>query len=293
MVNLTKLEFTALQSSGRNYLSWVLDAEIHLDAMGLRDTIKEENKASNQNCTRAMIFLRHHLDEILKIEYLTVKDPLVLWKNLKERFDHLKMVIHPKARYDWMHLRPQDFKSTHEYNSAMFRITSQLKLCGERVSEIDMMEKTFSTFHASNVLLQQQYREKAEQNDDLLLKNHENRPTRSEPLPEVNEAYAHHARRGKGRGPNRGRGRGRGRERGRDYGKERNSIPEEQFKPSAVLAYFGGTNRFIGFRRHSGVRASVYGGSSLALLVCSQSLHQKRYRHILLNVSLVSPSGLK
>ena len=39
----------------------------------------------------------------------------------------------------------------------------------------------------------------------------------------MNEAYAHHARRGKGRGPNRGRGRGRGR--GRDYGQERNSIP--------------------------------------------------------------------
>ncbi|XP_069144492.1 uncharacterized protein [Solanum lycopersicum] len=145
-----------------------------------------------------MIFLRHHLDEILKIEYLTVKDPLVLWKNLKERFDHLKMAIHPKTRYDWMHLRLQDFKSIHEYNSAMFRITSQLKLCGETSSEIDMMEKTFSTFHASNVLLQQQYREK------------------------VNEAYAHHARRGKGRGPNRGRGRGRD----RDYGQERNSIPD-------------------------------------------------------------------
>ena len=83
--NLTKLEFTALQSSDRNYLSWVLDVEIHLDAMGLGDTIKEENKTSNQNCARAMIFVRHHLDEILKIEYLTIKDPLVLWKNLKKR----------------------------------------------------------------------------------------------------------------------------------------------------------------------------------------------------------------
>nr|XP_025884576.1 uncharacterized protein LOC112940520 [Solanum lycopersicum] len=180
MVNLTKLKFTALQSSGRNYLSWVLDAEIHLDTMGLGDTIKEENKASNQNCARAMIFLRHHLDEILKIEYLTVKDPLVLWKNLKERFDHLKMVIHPKARHDWMHLRLQDFKSIHEYNSVMFRITTQLKLCGET-----------------------------------------NRPTGSEPLPEVNEAYAHHARREKGRGPNRERGRD------RDYGQERKRKDEK------------------------------------------------------------------
>ena len=92
--------------------------------MGLGDTIKEENKASNKNCTRAMIFLRHHLDEILKIEYLTVKDPLTLSKNLKERFDHLKVVINPKARYDWMHLTLQDFKFIHEYNSVIFKIAS-------------------------------------------------------------------------------------------------------------------------------------------------------------------------
>lgn len=73
--------------------------------MGLGDTIKIENKASKQNCAKAMIFLRRHIDEIWKIEYLTVKDSLILWNNLKERYDHLKMVIHPKARYDWMNLR--------------------------------------------------------------------------------------------------------------------------------------------------------------------------------------------
>ncbi|XP_060187284.1 uncharacterized protein LOC132616707 [Lycium barbarum] len=143
MANLTKLEFVALDISGKNYLSWVLDAEIHLDAMGLGDTIKENNKASNQENAKAMIFLRHHLDEDLKIEYLTIKDPLVLWKTLKER---------------------------------------------EKISDSDKLEKTFSTFHASNVLLQQQYRDKgftkycdliahlfvAEQNNNLLMKNREN-----------------------------------------------------------------------------------------------------------------------
>ena len=82
----------------------------------------------------------------------------------------------------------------------MFRISSQLKLCGEKVTDEDMLEKTFSTFHASNLLLQQQYREKgfkkysqliscllvAEQNNELLMKNHEARPTGSAPFPEVN-----------------------------------------------------------------------------------------------------------
>ena len=40
MANLAKLEFLALDIIGKNYLSWVLDAEIHLDAKGLRKTIK-------------------------------------------------------------------------------------------------------------------------------------------------------------------------------------------------------------------------------------------------------------
>ena len=52
-----------------------------------------------------MIFIHHHLYEELKTEYLTVKDPLILWNNLKERYEHQKTVILPKARYDWMHLR--------------------------------------------------------------------------------------------------------------------------------------------------------------------------------------------
>ena len=76
-------------------------------------------------------------------------------ENLEERYNHQKMVILPKAHYDWMHLRLQDFKTVSEYNLAIFRISSQLKLCGEKITDSDMLEKTFSTFHASNMLLQQ------------------------------------------------------------------------------------------------------------------------------------------
>lgn len=137
MSNLTKLEFVALVISGKNYLSWVLDAEIHLAAKGLDDTIIIGNAASSQDKAKAMIFLRHHLHEGLKAEYLTIKDPLELWTNLKDRYDHQKIVILPKARYDWMHLRLQDFKSVSEYNSAVFKKTSQLKLCRENITDAD------------------------------------------------------------------------------------------------------------------------------------------------------------
>ena len=113
-----------------------------------------------------------------------------------------------------------------EYNYALFKISSKLQLCGEKITESDMLEKTYSTFHALNVLLQQQYQEHrfakyyeliscllvAEQNNELLLQNHQSRPTSSASILKVNVASS------SGRGRSRGRGRGRGRWCGRGRG---------------------------------------------------------------------------
>ncbi|XP_059658810.1 uncharacterized protein LOC132305146 [Cornus florida] len=195
--------------------------------MNLGETIKEENKAFLQDRAKTMIFLRHHLHEELKTEYLTIKDPLTVWKNLKERYEHQKTVILPKARYDWIDLRLQDFKSVSEYNSALFKINSQLKLCGEKITDDDMLEKTYSTFHASNVLLQQQYRERrfikyselisyllvVEQNNELLMQNHQSRPIGSVPFPEANVSSFH----------GHGREHGLRRRGGRGYGRNKNN----------------------------------------------------------------------
>ncbi|XP_074291777.1 uncharacterized protein LOC141618575 [Silene latifolia] len=202
MSNLTKLDFAALDISGNNYSEWVLDAEMHLKSYALGDIIKMGNTASEQNKAKAMILLRRNLHEGLKFEYLTVKDPLILWQNLKEMYDHLTTVIFSKVRYDWIHLRLQDFKLITDYNSAMFRITSLLTLCGEKVFDSDMLEKTYQTFHGSQLLLSQQYLQRgfkkyaeliscllvAEKNSEILLKNHQSRPTGTDPFPAVNAA---------------------------------------------------------------------------------------------------------
>ena len=120
-----------------------------------------------------------------------------------------------------MHLRLQDFKIVNEYNSSLFKIISQLKLCREKEIEEGMLEKTFTTFHTSNVLLQQQYRERrftkyselisclliAKQNNELLMINHQSHATRSEPFPKVNVISTQTHGLGRGRGRRRGRGR--------------------------------------------------------------------------------------
>ena len=94
-----------LDITDNNYLSWTLDVDINIDAMNLGATIKEGNQASLQYHEKVFIFLRHHLHEDLKNEYLTVKDPLTLWNELKDMIDHQKTKILLEVQYDWMHLR--------------------------------------------------------------------------------------------------------------------------------------------------------------------------------------------
>ena len=87
-----------------------------------------------------------------------------------------------------------------DYNSTLFDIVSRLELCGIKLTDAELLEKTLSTFHASNIVLQQQYRQRqfatyldliyvlftAKQTNELLLKNHDLRPAGSKALPEAN-----------------------------------------------------------------------------------------------------------
>ena len=250
MSKLSNLKFDALKVSGDNYMSWVIDAGLYLKSQGLYYTLYD-NQANEQDMSTAMVIIRHHLHEDLKAQYLTVTEPEELWRELKDRYDHQQDVTLPIAKYEWLNLRFQDHKSVSDYNSDLFRITTRLKLSGKEVSEKEMLEKTFTTFHASNIILQQQYRERrfskyseliscllvAEKNNELLIKNHETHPTGSKAFPDMNaNTVGYHGRghgygrgnnynpdhrRGYGRNTDRGRGNSRnpGRNPGRGYGR--------------------------------------------------------------------------
>ncbi|GJZ30917.1 hypothetical protein Tco_0575964 [Tanacetum coccineum] len=195
--------------------------------MGALATIQEGNKCTEETKAKADVFLHQHIDEMLEFEYSNCDDPSTLWKDLEIRFNNQREVLLPSARDEWNNLRFQDFKKVNEYTSALFRICRTLRFCGQTVTEGDMLEKTFSTFHASNINLQQQYRLQnfkrysdlnvnllvAEKNNELLMKNHQNRPTGSLALPEANVVNNNDNKNSgskRGRGNPRGRGRGRG-----------------------------------------------------------------------------------
>ena len=77
-----------------------MDLKFHLLASNLLPMIFIPNEASDTDKVKAIIYIRRHIDKSLKTEYLTVEDPAELWSLLHDRYDHLKLVILPRARYD-------------------------------------------------------------------------------------------------------------------------------------------------------------------------------------------------
>ncbi|XP_048621822.1 uncharacterized protein LOC125596934 [Brassica napus] len=238
MSKISNLDYAALNLSGDNYLQRALDTKINLRSKELVDTIIKGNNETDKNQYMAISIIRHHLIEGLKDQYLTMENPLDIWTALHRRYDHQKKVLLPKARHEWKNLRFMDYKSVDEYNSVLFKIVSMMRLCGEEVTEKELLDKTFSTFHSTNVLLQQQYRERcftsytdlisclllAEANNELLMKNSEMRPIGTSSLPKTNEAekkdpkecnHVHDNKKSHGKGRSRFKGRGRD-----SYGRE-------------------------------------------------------------------------
>lgn len=210
MTDIAKRDFAELAVSGKNYLTWALDAKIMLGAKKLLNCIQDptiatsaggvNNLPTSAEKNQTLHFLRHHLNTTLKNEYMTEEDPKVLWDSLKDRYGHQVKALLPKAKREWLHLRFQDYKSVEQYNSVLHRIVTFLKLCGEKITDADMIDKTLSTFHANHVNIQRQYHQakyekyselvsvlmEAQGEDETLVENHTSRPTGSSAAPEAN-----------------------------------------------------------------------------------------------------------
>ena len=110
------------------------------------------------------------------------------------------------------------------------------------ITDEKILEKTYSIFLASNIILQHQYRLRGckkhselisslvtEKNNELLIKNHQSHHIGSAAFSEANIVFSknygreYNHGRGRGRGRSRGRGRGRGRGRSGFYNPSQNN----------------------------------------------------------------------
>ncbi|XP_068319629.1 uncharacterized protein [Pyrus communis] len=174
MSNLNKLNFTALEFFGRNYLKWVQDVKLHFTAKNLHPAIKDEtnNPIGEAKKATTMIFIRRHIHDALQTEFLAEDDPRPLWVALAD----------------------------------LYRILSLLKFCNETLTEEDLLEKTYSTFSATNIVLQQQYRAQkftkfsnlisvlllTKKQNQLLMKNHQARPSGATVVPKTHYSMNQH-----------------------------------------------------------------------------------------------------
>jgi hypothetical protein len=190
---LQSLLFEALEADGSNYMEWSIDLRTFLASEDLQGTIKKNNEeiaATSKN--KALLMIRRHLDYSLRKQYLTLSSPHELWKALKTRFLHEKTMHLPQARSEWIQLRVMDFSDLLSFNAELHRIVSLMWLCGQRIEESEMIDKTLSTFPLAAAILAQQYRNMqfltharlmsyllaAEKQQQLLLKNAESRPNK-------------------------------------------------------------------------------------------------------------------
>lgn len=222
MTAIEKLNFQALRIDGSNYLTWSLDVEAHLAAKDLQDTIITDEGVTLQQKARSLVFIRHHLEEPLKIQYMNELNVRILWEALQLRFNHMRTITLPASRHDWINLRVQDFPSIAAYNGELFRITAHMAVCGHPITDEEQIEKTLSTLHATNHIISTQYRNMAftryseliahmlmsERHQLLLLENSKTRPPGTAPPPQRAETHLNSAWnevRGRGR-TTRGRG---------------------------------------------------------------------------------------
>ena len=113
-------------------------------------------------------------------------------------------------RDEWNNLRLSDFTKVRDYHSAMIRIVSKLRLHGEIITDAEMLEKTYTTFHTSKLTFQQQCRLQGytkyselfrvllvEEQGELLIKNQQSHPPRDKAFPEANEVTIKSHKRGR------------------------------------------------------------------------------------------------
>lgn len=141
---LQPLLFEALKSDGSNYLKWSATVEMHMIAEEVAGAIETPNPAEVSDLEKAWtnLLLQKHLDKPLQDQYVQERNPAILWRTLATRFSQERRLHLPRAQHDWINLRVMDFTTLASYNNEFHQIVSQLRLCGETITETNLIDKT-------------------------------------------------------------------------------------------------------------------------------------------------------
>ncbi|KAF5179191.1 Retrotransposon protein, partial [Thalictrum thalictroides] len=98
------------------------------------------------------------MDESLQLEYMNEKNARNLWVALEERFGNFRDSLLSDLEVRWQNLRFSEFKTVMQYNSEALRIKSLMHLCEKAITKDQIIEKAFSTFPVSTLMVTRNYR---------------------------------------------------------------------------------------------------------------------------------------
>ena len=74
-------------------------------------------------------------------------------EHLEDRFKHEESIYLPRAQADLSALRVLDFPIFLTYDSELYRIVAQLKLCDTPITEAELINKTLNSFPPACAIL--------------------------------------------------------------------------------------------------------------------------------------------
>lgn len=100
-----------------------------------------------------LLIIRCHIDISLRQQYIKVDDHAQLWDQLYARFHHAHAIFLPQAYNNWINLRIMDFPYFLSFNVELHWITAQFRLCDDRITDAELIDKTLSTFPPATAIL--------------------------------------------------------------------------------------------------------------------------------------------
>ncbi|XP_026459408.1 uncharacterized protein LOC113360074 [Papaver somniferum] len=121
-------------------------------------TDKDVAPTTEKEKAEALRYLKAHIDTNLLWGYQHIMCHKELWDALASRFGSIEDCLLPQLNEQWNDIPFLDYVKVGDFQRDVLKLQAHLSLCGIKLTDKDMIQKTLSTFPWSSVILANQYR---------------------------------------------------------------------------------------------------------------------------------------
>ncbi|XP_026420194.1 uncharacterized protein LOC113316189 [Papaver somniferum] len=145
LMAISVMDRVITSTKGLEYHHWVSDAETTFVEKEYTSTIKPSVDAApstEKDKAHALMFLKRHIDPNLCWGYHHLKTPKELCDALESRFGNIHDSLLPQLIVQWNEIRFLDYVKVNDFQKYMLQIQARLDLCGKKLTDEEMIQKT-------------------------------------------------------------------------------------------------------------------------------------------------------